>query len=302
MITTAVQLRRDPPTVTIVRRALPRENPFPSPVQVVERRELRAVVDRVVASLPAKEATILSRYFGLDGDPDGDTLDDIGQEFGLCVERIRQIKARALRTIRHSYRRRELGIYVGLYTDDDYARFLLKEQAARREADEARWAAQSARYAAERAQDEVKIAARRAERDAKREQERLVRVEARIKSLGEVIGDIDPMVCAQLTHFIADILERIVNSMAYEVRSESECRDYFAKYRDSSRRSAAFYRDVGHVALPVAFTHAITMGGSFMLYARSHDPEHDHTTWYLCDMPDGLRWIGFTSAERVELA
>jgi len=50
--------------------------------------------------LTAKEKQVIKLRFGLDGAPEGLTLEQIGQAFGVTRERIRQIEAKALRKMR----------------------------------------------------------------------------------------------------------------------------------------------------------------------------------------------------------
>lgn len=60
---------------------------------------LRGVVRRMLSTLAAREAEILTLYFGLDGEPAW-TLNQIGVRFGVSRERIRQIRNEALKKIR----------------------------------------------------------------------------------------------------------------------------------------------------------------------------------------------------------
>lgn len=60
-------------------------------------------VAAVLASLSPREAKVLRMRFGIDM-PTGLTLEEIGQQFDLTRERIRQIEAKALRKLRHRKR------------------------------------------------------------------------------------------------------------------------------------------------------------------------------------------------------
>ncbi|MAN59540.1 MAG: hypothetical protein CMC08_06860 [Flavobacteriaceae bacterium] len=62
--------------------------------------ELRPVLDEMLDGLPDRQKDILTRRFGLDGG-DEMTLEEIGQIYGVTRERIRQIEAKALDTLRH---------------------------------------------------------------------------------------------------------------------------------------------------------------------------------------------------------
>ena len=61
----------------------------------------------VLCSLSEREQKVLELRFGL-GDGDARTLDEIGRQFQVTRERIRQIEAKALRKMRHPTRLRQL--------------------------------------------------------------------------------------------------------------------------------------------------------------------------------------------------
>jgi RNA polymerase primary sigma factor len=61
----------------------------------------------VLCSLSEREQKVLELRFGL-GDGDARTLDEIGRQFQVTRERIRQIEAKALRKMRHPTRIRQL--------------------------------------------------------------------------------------------------------------------------------------------------------------------------------------------------
>jgi RNA polymerase primary sigma factor len=75
------------------------------------RRALQEEVRAAVESLDAREREVIRLYFGLDGSS-GRNLREIATEFGLSRERVRQIKQRALRRLRHPARARKLVPYL----------------------------------------------------------------------------------------------------------------------------------------------------------------------------------------------
>ena len=84
----------------------------PTPVEIANERWLADEVERVLRSLPSREAQIVRLRFGLQ-DGRTYTLEEIGKKFGLTRERIRQIERVALHRLRHPRRSRRLRDYVG---------------------------------------------------------------------------------------------------------------------------------------------------------------------------------------------
>jgi len=73
---------------------------------------LRFEIQKALSTLTLREAEILSYYFGLD-DSYPLTLEEIGLKFGITRERVRQIKEKGIRRLRHSSRSKELRNYLG---------------------------------------------------------------------------------------------------------------------------------------------------------------------------------------------
>jgi RNA polymerase primary sigma factor len=78
-----------------------------SPEAAVTEQMLREQVEKVLDSLEGREQRVIRLRFGLD-DGRPRTLEEVGHEFGLTRERIRQIEAHALRKLRHPSRSRKL--------------------------------------------------------------------------------------------------------------------------------------------------------------------------------------------------
>ncbi len=68
-------------------------------------------IDRALATLTEREAEIVRKFFGI-GMPEM-TLEEIGEEFGLTRERVRQIKEKAIRRLRNNSRSKLLKTYLG---------------------------------------------------------------------------------------------------------------------------------------------------------------------------------------------
>ena len=73
----------------------------------VVEESVRDQVKSVLGSLDARECEVLRLYFGLGGE-EPLTLEEIGVRFNLTRERVRQIKEKALRRLRHPRRRAQL--------------------------------------------------------------------------------------------------------------------------------------------------------------------------------------------------
>lgn len=73
---------------------------------------LKAEVSRILKLLTDKEQMVLRAFFGIDGSPEM-TLDEIGEKYNLTRERVRQIKEKALRRLRHNTKNKLLKSYLG---------------------------------------------------------------------------------------------------------------------------------------------------------------------------------------------
>jgi RNA polymerase primary sigma factor len=87
-------------------------NDSPSPDSDLMTNSLRKEIERSLSTLGEREADILRYYFGLNGYPPY-TLEEIGEEFGLTRERVRQIKEKAIKKLKNQYRNRLLRTYLG---------------------------------------------------------------------------------------------------------------------------------------------------------------------------------------------
>jgi len=87
-------------------------NDSPSPDNELIDNSLRKEIERSLSTLGQREADILRYYFGLNGYPPY-TLEEIGDEFGLTRERVRQIKEKAIKKLKNQYRNRLLKAYLG---------------------------------------------------------------------------------------------------------------------------------------------------------------------------------------------
>jgi RNA polymerase primary sigma factor len=73
--------------------------------------QLRETTTRVLASLTPREERVLRMRFGIGMNTDH-TLEEVGQQFSVTRERIRQIEAKALRKLKHPSRSRKLRSFL----------------------------------------------------------------------------------------------------------------------------------------------------------------------------------------------
>jgi RNA polymerase primary sigma factor len=84
----------------------------PMPDHMLVRESLSKEVERALGTLTEREAEVIRLYFGL-GREHSLTLEEIGEKFQLTRERVRQIKEKAIRRLRHASRSRQLRAYLG---------------------------------------------------------------------------------------------------------------------------------------------------------------------------------------------
>jgi len=82
-----------------------------APAEAASHQLLKEQVQEVVASLTPREQKVLILRFGLE-DGRSRTLEEVGREFNVTRERIRQIEAKALRKLRHPSRSKKLKDYL----------------------------------------------------------------------------------------------------------------------------------------------------------------------------------------------
>ena len=82
-----------------------------SPMQAAVCVDLQQQISDVLGTLTPREANVLRKRFGI-GDNFDHTLEEVGQDFAVTRERIRQIEAKALRKLRHPSRSKKLKIFA----------------------------------------------------------------------------------------------------------------------------------------------------------------------------------------------
>ncbi len=84
----------------------------PAPDQKLMEDSLRSEIERALSTLTEREGDVIRLYFGL-GKEHSLTLEEIGEKFNLTRERVRQIKEKAIRRLRHASRSKNLRAYLG---------------------------------------------------------------------------------------------------------------------------------------------------------------------------------------------
>jgi len=88
-----------------------RNEDLPSPENQLMLESLRKEIERAISTLTPREADVLRLYFGLN-ETQPFTLDEIGEKFDLTRERVRQIKEKAIRRLKHTSRSKILKTYL----------------------------------------------------------------------------------------------------------------------------------------------------------------------------------------------
>ena len=84
----------------------------PNPDKELIHESLRIEINRALETLTPREADVVKLYFGL-GEHQPMTLEEIGETFDLTRERVRQIKEKAIRRLKHTSRSKILMTYLG---------------------------------------------------------------------------------------------------------------------------------------------------------------------------------------------
>jgi RNA polymerase primary sigma factor len=85
---------------------------LPSPMYELMGESLRLEIERALKTLTVREADVVKFFFGLNGKYPL-TLEEIGEKFELTRERVRQIKEKAVRRLKHTSRSKILKTYLG---------------------------------------------------------------------------------------------------------------------------------------------------------------------------------------------
>ena len=89
-----------------------RSGESPNPDRELIHESLQTEIERAVETLTPREADVVRLYFGL-SDQHPMTLEEIGETFDLTRERVRQIKEKAIRRLKHTSRSKILKTYLG---------------------------------------------------------------------------------------------------------------------------------------------------------------------------------------------
>jgi len=84
----------------------------PTPDNNLMSESLKMEIERALSTLTEREAEVIRLYFGLNKEHSL-TLEEIGEKFSLTRERVRQIKEKAIRRLRHASRSKNLRTYLG---------------------------------------------------------------------------------------------------------------------------------------------------------------------------------------------
>ena len=82
-----------------------------SPLDFAIRDDMKSMIDKILCSLPVKEEQIIRKRFGI-GEDSPRTLEEVGLEFDVTRERIRQIEVKAIRKLKHPSRSKWLREFI----------------------------------------------------------------------------------------------------------------------------------------------------------------------------------------------
>jgi RNA polymerase primary sigma factor len=85
---------------------------LPSPDSGLALESLRRDIRTSLRTLTARESEVVSMFYGLEGKMPM-SLEEIGSKFDLTRERVRQIKEKAIRRLKHTSKNRSLKTYLG---------------------------------------------------------------------------------------------------------------------------------------------------------------------------------------------
>jgi len=88
-------------------------NEEPLPDNTLMNDSLKGEIERALSTLTEREAEVIKLYFGFNEEGTSLTLEEIGEIFHLTRERVRQIKEKAIRRLRHTSRSKNLRAYLG---------------------------------------------------------------------------------------------------------------------------------------------------------------------------------------------
>jgi DNA-binding CsgD family transcriptional regulator len=249
-------------------------SPIPRPDEITELHELRADIDRVLGSLTPREALIVRRYYGFEGDDC--SYDELGAQLGISGGRIHQILAKALRKLRHPSRCRILQPHVALEIRQKIEM-------------------------AEKADEEIKEAECAEQRaEVLRQAEERQASDERRRRIGDEIGSPSVSRWSDVRRQdISEVLAQVTDVVVTEVHSTTEVFHYFHDHMAFSWKVyEAWKRDVRRRLLDTSVTliRGYMADGSYLVYARE-----DQRTWYLFDIDYGptgreCRWVGYNIA------
>ncbi|MFO7525227.1 MAG: sigma-70 family RNA polymerase sigma factor [Ignavibacteriaceae bacterium] len=88
------------------------DDQLPSPDLELMTESLKSEISDILSTIPQREAEVIKLYFGVETDH-AHTLEEIGEKFNLTRERVRQIKEKAIRRLKHASKSKDLKTYLG---------------------------------------------------------------------------------------------------------------------------------------------------------------------------------------------
>lgn len=197
---------------------------FDNMLDDISQRELKERIHAILGTLTEKEQKVISMRYGID-DGEEKTLEEVGIEFNVTRERIRQIEAKALRKLRHPSRSSQLKDFIGYSIK-------IKEKTDKNDDAEEKMNAKPETYTEKKNREREETAEKISDVDF--EEEALGKDEDEIEELNPVQSDIEQDDPYEFSQERVDKLEALANDCDIDAMLELADLYYFNDYNEKA--------------------------------------------------------------------